>query len=61
MGNAQNINYASANIIKNIPVKANLTFELPQQISSLAVLEVAYESASGNGKVQFRKVKVDNL
>lgn len=45
---------SSTTLIKGIPTKASVTFELPQEVTKLAVLEVSFY----DGKVQFRDINV---
>ncbi len=49
---------SSTILIKGIPTKASVSFELPQEITKLAVLEVA---TSLDGKIQLRDVNVSGV
>lgn len=48
---------SSTTLIRGIPTKASVSFELPQEITKLAVLEVA---TYFDGKIQFRNVNVSS-
>ena len=60
IGKDQGSNDSATTLIRGIPTKASVSFELPQEITSLAVLEVSY-NRGGIGKFQFRDVNVSGV
>ena len=54
IGKSQSSINSSTTLIRGITTKASVSFELPQEITSFAVLEVS----SSDGKFQFRDVNV---
>lgn len=57
IGKDQSSNDSATTLIRGIPTKASVSFEPPQEITSLAVLEVDYY----NGKFQFRDINVSGV
>jgi hypothetical protein len=57
IGKEQSSSTASTTLIRGIPTKASVSFELPQEITSFAVLEVSYFG----GKIQFRNINVSGV
>jgi len=59
MGLSQNAQYADVELIRNIPTRANVRFELPLEVSDMALLKVDYHGGTGNHtNVQFRDVAI---
>ena len=58
IGKDQSSTSSSTTLIRGIPTKASVSFELPQEITKLAVLEVATVL---NGKIQFRDINVTGV
>lgn len=60
IGSEEPFSYTKAELIPNIPVKANITFELPQEVTKAAAFEVHYYTdSSGVSKLQLRNVSLD--
>lgn len=55
--------YARTGLIRGVPTKGSLSFELPQQVDKLAVIEVSYQihNQIGLPKAQFRNVNIGAL
>lgn len=49
---------AEVNLIRNIPTRASVRFELPTEVSDLAVLAVGYYGRGVNSQAQFRDVAI---
>ena len=57
IGKDQSSGDSATTLIRGIPTKASVSFELPQEITSFAVLEVFYHE----GKIQFRDINVRGI
>lgn len=55
-GQDQNAYTASVNLIRDVPIRASVKFELPVEVATLRVLSVVYYG----GEVQFRDVEITN-
>lgn len=55
VGKGKGQNYAQTSFIQGVPVKASVTFELPQSVTQLAVVEIVFYGLSS---VKFRDVDI---
>lgn len=59
IGLSQNAQYADVELIRNIPTRASVRFELPMEVSDIALLKVGYHGGTGDHtNVQFRDVAI---